>query len=87
MGATSNSESTTTDRILQCSVLVFALVFITFVLYSFAIILKRKRELVALLIFAFGFLVTVNVLWLFLAVPGVSMQYVIVFCPDDTHLL
>ena len=30
--------------------------------YSFAFILKRKRELVALLLLSYGFLVTVNVL-------------------------
>ena len=33
---------------------------------SFAIILKRKRELVALLLLSFGYLVTVNVQWIFL---------------------
>ena len=33
---------------------------------SFAIILKRKRELVALLLLAYGYLVTVKVQWLFL---------------------
>ena len=36
---------------------------------SFAIILTRKRELVALLLLSFGCLVTVNVLWFFLTVP------------------
>ena len=35
-------------------------------LLSFAIILKRKRELVALLLLSYGYLVTVNVQWLFL---------------------
>ena len=35
----------------------------------FAIILKRKRNLVALLLLSYRCLVTVNVLWLFLAVP------------------
>ena len=33
---------------------------------SFAIILKRKRELVALLLLSYRYLVTVNVQWLFL---------------------
>ena len=47
------------------SVLVFVLVCI-YVLSSFAIILTRKRELVALLLLSLGCLVTVNVLWLFL---------------------
>ena len=46
------------------------------VLSSFASILKRKRELVALL--SYGCLVTVNVLWLFLTVPWVGLQCVIV---------
>ena len=34
----------------------------------FAIILKRKRELVALLLLSVGYLVTVNVQWLFLMI-------------------
>ena len=38
---------------------------------SFAIILKRKRELVALLLLPYRCIVTVNVLWLFLTVPWV----------------
>ena len=38
------------------------------VLSSFAIILKRKRELVALLLLSYRCLVTVNVLWLLLTV-------------------
>ena len=48
------------------------------VLSSFAIILKRKRELVALLLLSYGCIVTVNVLWLFLRVPWVCLQYVII---------
>ena len=35
-------------------------------LSSFSSILKRKRELVALLLLSYGYLVTVNVQWLFL---------------------
>ena len=57
------------------------------VLSSFAIILKRKRELIALLLLSYGCLVTVNVLLLFLTVPWVGIQYVIVVFPDHTHLL
>ena len=34
-----------------------------------------------------GCLVTVNVLWLFLAVPWVCLRCVIVVFPDHTHLL
>ena len=58
-----------------------------YVLSSFTIILTRKRELVALLLLSFGCLVTVNVLWLFLMVPWVVLQFVIVLFPDHTHLL
>ena len=44
-----------------------------------------KRELVALLSLSTWCLVVV--LWLFLAVPWVSLQFVIVVFPDHTHLL
>ena len=54
---------------------------------SFAIILKRKRKLVALLLLSYRCIVTINVLWLFLAVLRVGLQYVIVVLPDHTHLL
>ena len=57
------------------------------VLSSFAIILTRQRELVALLLSFFGYLVTVNVLWLFLTVSWVGLQCVFgvhVF-HDHTH--
>ena len=57
------------------------------VLSSFAIILKRKRELVALLLLSYGWFAIVNVLWLFLTMPSVGMQCVIVVFPDHTHLL
>ena len=46
------------------------------VLSKFAIILKRKREQVALLLLSYGCLVTINVLWLFLTVPWLG---------DNTH--
>ena len=49
---------------------------------SFAIKLKRKRELVALLLLPYRFLVTVNVLWLFLTMPWFCMQFVIEELPD-----
>ena len=52
---------------------------------SFAIILKRKRNLVALLLLSYRCIVTINVLWLFLTVPRVGLQYVIVVFPDHTH--
>ena len=57
------------------------------VLFSFAIIMKRKRKLVALLLLSCRCIVTIKVLWLFLKVPWVGLQYVIVVFPDHTHLL
>ena len=54
---------------------------------SFAIILKRKRKLVALLLLSCGCIVTKNVLWLFLKVLWVGLQCVIVVFPYHTHLL
>ena len=53
---------------------------------SFAIILKRKRKMVALLLLSYRCLSTVNVLWLFFMVPWVGLQFVIVVFPDHTHL-
>ena len=52
---------------------------------SFTIILMGKRELVALLSLSSWCLVIV--VWLFLAVPWVCLQFVIVVFPDHTHLL
>ena len=52
---------------------------------SLAMILMGKRELVALLSLSSWCLVIV--VWLFLAVPWVSLQFVIVVFPDHTHLL
>ena len=56
-------------------------------IYSFAIILKMKRKLVVLPLLSYRCIVTINVLWLFLTVPLVGLQYVIVVLPDHTHLL
>ena len=47
-----------------------------YVLSNFAIILTRKRELIALLLLSSGCLVTVNVLWLSLTVPWVGLLFV-----------
>ena len=52
---------------------------------SFAIILMGKRELVALLSLSSWCLMIV--VWLFLAVPWVCLQFVIVVFPDHSHLL
>ena len=54
---------------------------------SIAIILKRKRELVSFLLLSYGCLVTVSALCLFITVPWVGLQCVIVVFPDHTHLL
>ena len=53
----------------------------------FAVILKRKRKLVALLLLSYRCIVTLNVLWLFLAVLEVGLQGVVVVYSDYTHLL
>ena len=52
---------------------------------SFAIILMGNRELVAL--FSLSSWCIVIVMWLFLAVPWVCLQFVIVVFPDYAHLL
>ena len=52
---------------------------------SFAIILLGKRELVALLILSCWYLVMDE--WLFLAVPRVCLQFIIVVFPDHTYLI
>ena len=62
-------------------------VFVLFALLYFAIILKRKRKQVALLLLSYRCIVTINVLWLFLTMPWVGLQCVIVVFPDHTHLL
>ena len=55
-----------------------------YVYSNIAIILIGKRELVALLSLSSWCLV---IMWLFLAVPYVCLQFVIVVFPDHTHLL
>ena len=50
-----------------------------------AIILMRKRELIALLGLSSWCLVVVG--WLFLVVPRGCLRFVIVVFPDHTHLL
>ena len=42
--------------------------------------------LVALLLFSFGCLVAVNLLWFFLKVRRVDLLFMIVVFPDHTHL-
>ena len=67
-----------------CNCSMFCCTFL-YVPSSFAIILMGKRKLVALL--SLSSLCLVIVVWLFLAVPWVSLQFVIVVFPDHTHLL
>ena len=55
--------------------------------FSFAMILKRKRMLVALILLSYRCIVTIDVLWLFLTVSWVGLQYVIVVFPDYTYFL
>ena len=43
---------------------------------SIAIILRRKRKLVTLLLLSYRCIATVNALWLFLTVPWVGLQCV-----------
>ena len=54
---------------------------------SFAIILQRKRKLIAFRLLSYMCIVTIHVLWLFPTVPWVGLQCVIVVFPDHTHLL
>ena len=54
---------------------------------SFAIVLKRKRKLVPLLLLSYKCTVIINDLWLFRMMPWVGLQCVIVVLPDHTHLL
>ena len=43
--------------------------------------------MVSSLLLSYRCIVTINVLWLFLMVPWVGLQCVIVVFPDHTHLL
>ena len=69
-------------RVLCLSLFCYALHFVD---SSFAIILKRKINLVALLLLSYRCIVTINVRWLFLAVPWVGLQCVIVVFSDHTR--
>ena len=59
-----------------------------FCVYSiFAIFLMRKRKLDVLQLLSYRCIATINILWLFLAVPWVGLQCAIVAFPDHTHLI
>ena len=66
-------------------VLCFVVLYFVSILYSFAIILMGKRELIALLSLSSWCLVIV--VWLFLLMPQVCLQFMIVVFPDHTHIL
>ena len=66
----------------KCSMFCCTLLYVPL---NFAIILMGKRELDALLSLSSWCLVIV--VWFFLAVPWVCLQFVIVVFPDRTHLL
>ena len=66
----------------KCSLFCYALLYVH---SSFATILVRKRELVVLLSLSSWCLVIV--VWLFLTVLWVCLQFVIVIFPGHTHLL
>ena len=63
----------------------YVLLALLYVHNSSAIILNGKRELVALLSLSSFWLVIV--VWLFLAVPWVCLQFMILVLPDHTLLL
>ena len=65
------------------SILVLRGVGMAFIPDRFEIILMGKRELVALLCLSSWCLVIV--VWLFLTIPRVCLQFVIVVLPDHTH--
>ena len=66
----------------NCSMFCYVLLYVH---SSFAITLKGKRELLAL--FSLSPWCLVIVVWLFLAVPWVCLQFVIVVFSDHTYLL
>ena len=59
--------------------------YVTLCPFKLSIILMGKRELVSWL--SLSSLCLVIVVWLFLAVPWVCLQFVVVVFPDHTHLL
>ena len=51
------------------------------------VIFLTSNKLVAFLLLSYRCIVTTNVLWLFLTLPWVGLQSVIVVFPNHTHLL
>ena len=64
---------------------VFVLVCITLCSFKFCNHLNEEERAGCLAFIVFGCLDTVSVLWLFLTVPWVGLQFVIVVFPDYTH--
>ena len=65
--------------------MISSIVSFCFVMHYFvSILVLRKRKLVALLLLC---IVTINVIWLYLTVPLVGLQCVIVVFPAHTHLI
>ena len=62
-----------------CGSSVFVFVLLCITLCPF--IVKRKRKLL------YRCVVTINVLWLFLALTWIGLQFVVVVFPDHTHLI
>ena len=69
-------------EVCNCSMFCYTLLYTP---SSFAIILMGKRELVALL--SLSSCCIVIVVWLFLMMPWVCLQFVIVVFADHTHLI
>ena len=69
--------------VLYLSLFCYALLYVH---SSFALILKRKRKLVALLLLSYRCTVTINALWLSLTVPWIGLRCVIVVFPDHTFV-
>ena len=67
------------------SVIVLCLCVLLYVHFSFAIILMGKRMRVAL--FCLSSWCLIIVVWFFLAMPWVCVQFVIVVFPEHTRLL
>ena len=59
----------------------------SFYFVSILVLQEEERKRVALLLLSYICHVTVNVLWLFLALPLDGLQCVIVVFPDHTYLL
>ena len=65
----------------------FVLLSITLCPYYFCNRLEEEEKADSLLLLSYGCIVTINILWLFLTVLWVGLQYVIVVFLDQTHLL